>query len=226
MPDTEETAHPASRTTGAPFSLLAFKNHGRPPFVGTITFCRIYSPPARSWPARRCSTPTSGKKERIGRMLLMHANNREDIKGSVGGRHRGDRGPQRRRRTGDTLCDPQKPALLEKMEFPRAGHRDRDRAEVQGPTRRSWASPWRSSRPRIRPSACRPTPSPARPSSRAWASCTSTSRSTSCAAPTRSTRTVGAPQVAYRETITAQVRDRLHAQEADRRHGASSAASS
>jgi len=97
-----------------PMSLLAFKIMDDP-FVGTITFCRIYSGVLTS--GMQVINTTREKKERIGRMLLMHANNREDIKEA----YAGDivaLASLKEVRTGDTLCDPAKPVLLEKMEFP------------------------------------------------------------------------------------------------------------
>ena len=60
---------------------------------------------------------TKERKERVGRMLLMHANNREDIKEAFAGDIVALAG-LKEVRTGDTLCDPQKPVILEKMEFP------------------------------------------------------------------------------------------------------------
>jgi elongation factor G len=97
-----------------PMSLLAFKIMDDP-FVGTITFCRIYSGVLTSGMA--VINTTREKKERIGRMLLMHANNREDIKEAYAGDIVALAG-LKEVRTGDTLSDPQKPVLLEKMEFP------------------------------------------------------------------------------------------------------------
>src|SRR6187549_2886896 len=94
-----------------PMSLLAFKIMDDP-FVGTITFCRIYSGTLNSGTGVINST-----KERIGRMLLMHANNREDIKEAYAGDIVALAG-LKEVRTGDTLCDPAKPVILEKMEFP------------------------------------------------------------------------------------------------------------
>jgi elongation factor G len=97
-----------------PMSLLAFKIMDDP-FVGTITFCRIYSGTLSS--GTGVINSTKDRKERIGRMLLMHANNREDIKEA----HAGDivaLAGLKETRTGDTLCDPQKAVILEKMEFP------------------------------------------------------------------------------------------------------------
>jgi elongation factor G len=97
-----------------PMALLAFKIMDDP-FVGTITFCRIYSGTLQS--GTGVFNSTKDRKERIGRMLLMHANNREDIKEAFAGDIVALAG-LKEVRTGDTLCDPQKPVILEKMEFP------------------------------------------------------------------------------------------------------------
>jgi len=98
----------------APMSLLAFKIMDDP-FVGTITFCRIYSGTLTS--GTGVINSTKERKERVGRMLLMHANNREDIKEAYAGDIVALAG-LKEVRTGDTLCDPDKPVILEKMEFP------------------------------------------------------------------------------------------------------------
>ncbi len=97
-----------------PMALLAFKIMDDP-FVGTITFCRIYSGTLQS--GTGVFNSTKDRKERIGRMLLMHANNREDIKEAFAGDIVALAG-LKEVRTGDTLCDPQKAVILEKMEFP------------------------------------------------------------------------------------------------------------
>jgi elongation factor G len=97
-----------------PLALLAFKIMDDP-FVGTITFCRIYSGTLQS--GTGVINSTKDRKERIGRMLLMHANNREDIKEAYAGDIVALAG-LKEVRTGDTLCDPNKPVILEKMEFP------------------------------------------------------------------------------------------------------------
>ena len=97
-----------------PMSLLAFKIMDDP-FVGTITFCRIYSGVLQS--GTGVVNSTREKKERIGRMLLMHANNREDIKEAYAGDIVALAG-LKEARTGDTLCDPDHQVILEKMEFP------------------------------------------------------------------------------------------------------------
>jgi len=98
----------------APLALLGFKIMDDP-FVGTITFCRIYSGTLTS--GTGVINSTKERKERIGRMLLMHANNREDIKEAYAGDIVALAG-LKEVRTGDTLCDPNKPVILEKMEFP------------------------------------------------------------------------------------------------------------
>jgi elongation factor G len=97
-----------------PMSLLAFKIMDDP-FVGTITFCRIYSGKLES--GTGVINSTKDRKERVGRMLLMHANNREDIKEAYAGDIVALAG-LKDVRTGDTLCDPQHAVILEKMEFP------------------------------------------------------------------------------------------------------------
>ena len=97
-----------------PLALLAFKIMDDP-FVGTITFCRIYSGVLLS--GTGVVNSTREKKERIGRMLLMHANNREDIKEAYAGDIVALAG-LKEARTGDTLCDPDNQVILERMEFP------------------------------------------------------------------------------------------------------------
>ena len=97
-----------------PFSMLAFKIMDDP-FVGTITFCRVYSGMVET--GTTVMNSTKDKKERVGRMLLMHANNREDVKEAYTGDIIALAG-LKDTRTGDTLCDMQKQVILEKMEFP------------------------------------------------------------------------------------------------------------
>ena len=94
--------------------MLAFKVMDDP-FVGSLTFCRIYSGVLE----RRSTVLNSprDRKERVGRMLLMHANHREDTKEAYAGDIIALAG-LKDARTGDTLCDPQNPVILEKMEFP------------------------------------------------------------------------------------------------------------
>ena len=98
----------------APLSLLAFKIMDDT-FVGSITFCRIYSGKLES--GTTLLNSSRDRKERVGRMLLMHANSREDVKEAVAGDIVA-LAALKETRTGDTLCDPQHPVILEKMEFP------------------------------------------------------------------------------------------------------------
>jgi elongation factor G len=112
-PDTEEEVVRRPSDT-EPLAMLAFKIMDDP-FVGTITFCRIYSGKLES--GTGVINSTKDRKERIGRMLLMHANNREDIKEAYAGDILALAG-LKEVRTGDTLCDSQKSVILEKMEFP------------------------------------------------------------------------------------------------------------
>ena len=109
--DDSETTRPSSDT--APLSLLAFKLMDDQ--YGILTFCRIYSGVLGKGVSLLNST--RNKTERVGRMVLMHANNREEISEA----HAGDIVALvglKDTRTGDTLCDPNKPVILEKMEFP------------------------------------------------------------------------------------------------------------
>jgi len=98
-----------------PLSILAFKIMDDP-FVGSLTFCRIYSGKLET--GMGLLNSTRDKRERVGRMLLMHSNNREDIKEAYAGDIVALAG-LKDTRTGDTLCDPTKsPVILEKMNFP------------------------------------------------------------------------------------------------------------
>ena len=98
-----------------PLSVLAFKIMDDP-FVGSLTFCRIYSGKLET--GMGLLNSTRDKRERVGRMLLMHSNNREDIKEAYAGDIVALAG-LKDTRTGDTLCDPNKsPIMLDKMDFP------------------------------------------------------------------------------------------------------------
>ena len=98
-----------------PLSILAFKIMDDP-FVGSLTFCRVYSGKLET--GMGLLNSTRDKRERVGRMLLMHSNNREDIKEAYAGDIIALAG-LKDTRTGDTLCDPNKsPVILEKMNFP------------------------------------------------------------------------------------------------------------
>ena len=97
-----------------PFSGLAFKIM-TDPFVGSLTFVRVYSGVLNT--ATQVMNTVKGDKERVGRMLAMHANSREDIKEARAGDIVALAG-LKATTTGDTLCDPAHPIVLERMEFP------------------------------------------------------------------------------------------------------------
>ena len=109
---TEEDSRPLR--DDAPFSGLAFKIM-TDPFVGSLTFVRIYSGKLEA--GSYVQNTVKGQKERVGRMLLMHANSREEIKEATAGDIVALVG-MKNTTTGDTLCDPAKPIVLERMEFP------------------------------------------------------------------------------------------------------------
>ena len=98
----------------APFSALAFKIM-TDPFVGTLTFFRVYS--GALFSGSSIYNSTRMKRERIGRLLKMHANKREEIKEVYGGDIAAAVG-LKNTSTGDTLCDEDRPIVLESIEFP------------------------------------------------------------------------------------------------------------
>ena len=97
-----------------PFSALAFKIMNDP-FVGSLTFARIYSGKIES--GSYVQNSVKDKRERVGRMLLMHSNNREELSEAFAGDIVAFVG-MKDTTTGDTLCDAAKPVVLERMEFP------------------------------------------------------------------------------------------------------------
>jgi elongation factor G len=112
-PDTDEVES-REAADGAPFSALAFKIMNDP-FVGTLTFARIYSGKLET--SSQVMNSVKDKKEKVGRMLLMHANDREDIQVAYAGDIVALAGLQDTT-TGDTLCASNAPIILERMEFP------------------------------------------------------------------------------------------------------------
>ena len=110
--ETEEVKRTPSVTD--PVSAIAFKIM-TDPFVGTLTFVRVYSGTIKSGDTLLNSI--TGKKERVGRLLLMHANKREEISEISAGNICAFLG-LKETQTGHTLCDAAKPIVLEKMEFP------------------------------------------------------------------------------------------------------------
>ena len=113
-PDKPDVVEVRKASVREPFSALAFKIM-TDPYVGQLTYFRVYSGAVDS--GTSVFNPSRGKRERVGRLLRMHANKREEIKraeageivAAVGLKFTG---------TGDTLCAEEKPILLEKMEFP------------------------------------------------------------------------------------------------------------
>ncbi|WP_261542809.1 elongation factor G [Burkholderia multivorans] len=111
LDDQEAERHPSD---DEPFSALAFKIM-TDPFVGQLIFFRVYSGVVNS--GDTVLNATKDKKERLGRILQMHANERKEIKEVRAGDIAAAVG-LKEATTGDTLCDPAKPIILEKMEFP------------------------------------------------------------------------------------------------------------
>ena len=109
-----ETPDERKTSDNEPFSALAFKIMNDP-YVGSLTFIRIYSGVLKSGDGVLNSV--KDRKERVGRMLLMHANHREDVKEACAGDIVALAG-LKTVTTGDTLCDTVKPIILERMEFP------------------------------------------------------------------------------------------------------------
>ena len=114
LDDKDETVAQRPADDDAPFSALAFKI-ATDPFVGTLTFVRVYSGVLRSGDG--VVNSVKGKKERVGRMVQMHANNREEIKEVRAGDIAALIG-MKDVTTGDTLCDGDDRIILERMEFP------------------------------------------------------------------------------------------------------------
>lgn len=113
-PSKEEVIEIRKADDNEPFSALAFKIMNDP-FVGSLTFARLYSGTLNA--GSYVYNSVKDKKERIGRMLLMHSNKREEIKEA----HAGDiiaLVGLKDTTTGDTLCDTLKPVILERMDFP------------------------------------------------------------------------------------------------------------
>lgn len=112
--DKDETVATRAADDDAPFSALAFKI-ATDPFVGTLTFFRVYS--GRLESGTGVFNSVKGKKERVGRMVQMHSNSREEIKEVLAGDIAAAVG-LKDVTTGDTLCSQDDPIVLERMEFP------------------------------------------------------------------------------------------------------------
>ncbi len=114
LDDADETLAEREASDTAPFAALAFKI-ATDPFVGNLTFFRVYSGVLKSGDS--VFNPVKGKKERIGRILQMHSNSREEIKEVLAGDIAAAVG-LKDVTTGDTLCSPDNVITLERMEFP------------------------------------------------------------------------------------------------------------
>ncbi|TDQ36356.1 elongation factor G [Thiopseudomonas denitrificans] len=113
-PDDEEKTDSRPADDNAPFAALAFKI-AADPFVGTLTFARVYSGVLKS--GDQVLNSVRGKRERVGRMVQMHANDRQEIKECVAGDIAALIG-MKDVTTGDTLCSMDAPIILERMDFP------------------------------------------------------------------------------------------------------------
>jgi elongation factor G len=134
--DDEETEETRESSDDAPFSALAFKI-ATDPFVGSLTFFRVYSGVLSS--GDTVFNPVKRKKERVGRILQMHANSREEIKEVRAGDIAAAVG-LKDVTTGDTLCDVNHVITLERMEFPSPSSRSQSSRRPRA-TRKRWASP-------------------------------------------------------------------------------------
>jgi len=114
LDDKDETLAERSSDDKAPFAALGFKI-ATDPFVGNLTFFRVYSGVLKT--GDMVYNPRKGKKERVGRIVQMHANSREEIKEVYAGDIAAAIG-LKDVTTGDTLCDPKEIITLEKMDFP------------------------------------------------------------------------------------------------------------
>ncbi|VFQ70760.1 unnamed protein product [Cuscuta campestris] len=113
-PENPEVAVETPASDNEPFTGLAFKIMSDP-YVGSLTFVRVYS--GKLVAGSYVLNANKGKKERIGRLLEMHANSREDVKSALTGDIVALAG-LKDTVTGETLCDPNKPVVLERMDFP------------------------------------------------------------------------------------------------------------
>ena len=173
-PDTEEE-ETREASDDAPFSALAFKIMADP-FVGKLAFFRVYSGTLEA--GTYVYNSTKGKKERVGRILRMHANHREEVSIAYTGDIGGIVG-LKDTTTGDTLCDEKHPIILEKMEFPdpviSVAVEPKTKADQE-----KWVSPLLVWLKKILPSRSKLTLKQARLLFLVWANCIWTSLMTVC----------------------------------------------
>ena len=153
-----------------PFAALAFKVMADP-YVGKLTYFRVYS--GKLSAGGRVLNSVTGRTERVGRILMMHANTPRGGRGGLRGRHRRRRRPQADLHRRHAARAPDAPVDARGDDTSRTRSCTSRSSRRRRSTRRSCR--WRSSASarRTRPSRCAPTRRPARPSSPAWASCTS-----------------------------------------------------
>ncbi len=177
--------------------MLAFKIMNDP-FVGSLTFARIYS--GKLEKGSSVMNTVKEKRERVGRMLQMHSNSREDIEEAFAGDIVALAG-LKETTTGDTLCDPLKPVILERMEFPEPVIQIAIEPKSKGDQEKMGLALNRlaAEDPSFRVKTDQES---ARRSSPAWANCTSTSSSTACVASSRSRRTSVRRRLPTAKTIT------------------------
>ncbi len=187
------------------------------PFVGSITFVRVYSGTS-STSGTGVLNSVKDKRERVGRMLLMHANSREDVKEANAGDIVALAG-LKLTTTGETLCDPNNPVILEKMEFPDPVIESRHRAQDQGRPGKDGHGAGRVWPRKIRPSASRPIRRCGQTILKGMGELHLEIKVDILKRTYKVDANVGAPQVAYRETLSQAAFDQVHPQEADRRFG-------
>ena len=130
------------------------------PYVGKLTYFRVYSGKLQA--GGRVLNSVTGRTERVGRILMMHANHREEVEEVYAGDIAAGVG-LKQTSTGDTLAAPDAPVVLEAMQLPRPGRAPLDRAEDQGRPGEAVGARSSASARRTPPSRCAPTRRPARP---------------------------------------------------------------
>lgn len=170
LDDGKDTPAERHASDDEPFSALAFKI-ATDPFVGNLTFFRVYSGVVNSGDTVLNSVKAA--RERFGRIVQMHANKREEIKEVRAGDIAAAIG-LKDVTTGDTLCDPDAPIILERMEFPEPvisiAVEPKTKADQE-----KWVWLWAVWLKKTRLSVYGLTKNLTRPLSRVWANCTSTS---------------------------------------------------
>ena len=174
LPQHDETFEVREPNDNEPFAALAFKI-ATDPYVGRLTYFRVYSGSLKS--GSYVYNATKDKRERIGRLLQMHANKRDEIEEVLAGDIAAAIG-LKDTRTGDTLSDEDEPIILEAMKFPNPVIDVAIEPKIEGRPGQAGHRAAEAGRRGSDVPGAHATPRPARRSSRAWASCTSRSSST------------------------------------------------